>query len=78
MTTRESLHAMVDELDEGLLEEAEASLRALKEAEYDPFLVALREAPLDDEPESDEELVALRDSKGDRTSHDEVKRLIGL
>jgi len=53
--------------------------RAQKERESDPVLVALREAPLDDEPLTDEDLAALEEARKDVAqgrliSHDEVRR----
>ena len=50
MTTRQSLHDLVDDLPEDVLGEAERSLARLKAHASDPFLEALRNAPIDDEP----------------------------
>jgi hypothetical protein len=53
--------------------------RTQRELESDPVLVALREAPLDDEPLTDEDLTALEEAREDVAqgrliSHDEVRR----
>jgi DNA-directed RNA polymerase specialized sigma24 family protein len=53
--------------------------RSQRELESDPVLVALREAPLDDEPLTDEDLAALEEARKDVAqgrliSHDEVRR----
>ena len=54
-TTREELRALVDTLPDDLLDEARAVIASLAEAPYRP----LSEAPEDDEPLTDEEIVAL-------------------
>jgi hypothetical protein len=79
MTARERLHALVNDLPE---EEVDATLRFVEHLhgpESDPVLVALREAPLDDEPLTDEDLMALEEARKDVAqgrliSHDEVRR----
>ena len=58
MTTREALHRLIDELPD---EEAERVLRALTIA--DPVERSLTLAPLDDEPETGEELEGLREAR---------------
>jgi hypothetical protein len=54
MPTRDSLHRLFDERPESELEAAARFLRSLR-ATADPVLRALLEAPLDDEPETEEE-----------------------
>lgn len=51
MTTKEALHRLVDSIAEADLDAARTALEPLA----DPFLVALANAPEDDEPETDEE-----------------------
>ena len=53
-TTRERLHALLDELPDDRLDEAEATIAALT-APFRP----LAEAPEDDEPLTDEDLAAI-------------------
>ncbi|HET9209201.1 MAG TPA: hypothetical protein VFR03_02320 [Thermoanaerobaculia bacterium] len=79
MTARERLRALVDDLPE---EEVQATLRFvehLHELESDPVLMALREAPLDDEPLTDEDLTAIEEAREDIAqgrliSHEEIRR----
>jgi hypothetical protein len=54
MSTRDSLHRLIDELPESELEAAARFLQDLH-ATTDPVLRALPDAPLDDEPETAEE-----------------------
>ena len=69
MTTKSDLHQLVDALPECNLPAAARALAALREE--DPLLVALRNAPLDDEPLTDEDIAAigegLEDIKQGRT-----------
>ena len=82
MTTRETLHKMLDLLPES---EWEAVYRALEErlAKHDPVLRAFLNAPEDDEPESEEERAEVEEAyeelkSGKGLSHEEVKkRLLG-
>ena len=82
MTTRETLHKMVDLLPES---EWEAARRVLEErlAKHDPVLRAFLNAPEDDEKESEEERAAVaeayEDIKAGRVvSDDELKRELRL
>ena len=60
-TTKEALHHLVDAIpDEGL----EAARQAL-EPLADPFLLALATAPIDDEPETEEERAAVAEAYED-------------
>ena len=82
MTTRETLHKLVDMLPES---EWEAVYRVLEErmAKHDPVLRAFLNAPEDDEPETEEERAAVEeayeDLKAGRVSPwEEVKRELDL
>ena len=55
MTARESLHALVDSLPEGLVESATQTLKELQE---DPWAWALKNAEFDDEPYTDADRAA--------------------
>ena len=82
MTTRESLHKLVDLLPES---EWEAARRVLEErlSKHDPVLRAFLSAPEDDEPETEEERAAVEEAyeelkSGKGLSHEDVKkRLLG-
>jgi predicted transcriptional regulator len=76
MTIKADLHQLIDELDEDAAREALAYLQTLS---LPPFL---RDAPLDDEPETDEERAAAAEGEADfaagRTvSHEEIRREFG-
>ncbi len=63
MTTKERLHLAVETMSE---DEAAAALRTLAEASGDPVAWVLDHAPLDDEPESEDEREAVAASRVDR------------
>lgn len=63
MTIKERLHQAVDTMTD---EEARAALRTLAEASGDPVAWTLDHAPLDDEPETEEERQAVADAHADR------------
>jgi hypothetical protein len=65
MTARERLHQIVDELPEP---DAEQILRAVEQWRDDPVSRALAAAPVDDEPETDDERAAVEEAR------DEVRR----
>lgn len=77
MTIREELHRLVDALPESDVSTARKFLRSLP----DPVELSLLTAPLDDEPETDEERnaveQALSDPRAD-TSMEKVLREFGL
>jgi len=82
MSARDSLHRLVDELPESELAAAERFLNYLR-ATTDPVLRALLEAPLDDEPETDEERHAVQEAReelarGEVRTLEEVRRELGL
>ncbi len=63
MTIKERLHEAVETMTD---EEATAALRTLAEASGDPVAWTLDHAPLDDEPETDEERRAVAGARADR------------
>ncbi|MBA3970326.1 MAG: hypothetical protein H0X52_09510 [Gemmatimonadetes bacterium] len=82
MTVKERLHHLVDVLPERELETAARVLEALH-ATADPVAWALDNAPLDDEPYTQEEQAAVEEAYEDVASGttftlDEVKRELGL
>lgn len=84
MTVKERLHELVDELPEGApTAAAERALTRLAQLRDDPVLRALMEAPVDDEPESDEEKLAAAEgtaalARGDVLSDEEMRSELGL
>lgn len=80
---REELHRLVDELPEDEVKVALRYLEFIRERAADPLRWALEHAPLDDEPETEEERQAVKEGKADiragRTmTSDEVRRELGL
>jgi len=80
MESRQTLHTLVDELPEPELPAARRYLEYLRET-ADPLRRALKTAPVDDEPLTDDDLAAIREgredlAKGATASHDEIKRLL--
>lgn len=81
MTTRESLHAMLDELPEELLGLAEQRLASVQWLSENPAVRASLEAPEDDEPLTRAEEEMLERSKDDFASGrwvttEELRRLL--
>lgn len=77
MTAREELHQLVDHIPEGDIPTTQKFLRSL----VDPLELSLLNAPLDDEPESEEESLAVekaRSEPGPGLSHQEMLREYGL
>jgi hypothetical protein len=70
MSTRDTLHRLIDELPESELTAAERFLNYLL-ATADPVLQALLEAPPDDEPETEEERQAVHEAR------EELRRELG-
>lgn len=64
MTTRDDLYRLVDELPESEIQAARRYLEYLRNL-GDPVLMALLEAPDDDEPEIEEERVAVAEAQED-------------
>jgi hypothetical protein len=82
MSTRDSFHRLIDELPESELTAAERFLNYLR-ATADPVLRALLEAPLDDEPETEDERRAVQEAReelgrGEVRRLEEVRRELGL
>ncbi len=63
MTVKERLHNAVETMSD---EEAQLALRTLSESSGDPVAWMLDHAPLDDEPETDEERHAVAEAHSDR------------
>jgi hypothetical protein len=63
MTVKERLHNAVETMND---EEAQVALRTLAESSGDPVAWMLDHAPLDDEPETDEERRAVAEAHADR------------
>ena len=80
--TRETLHRLVDELDERDVPTAARVLEALRQTagEGDAVLWSLENAPLDDEPETEEERAAVAEALAETEliPHEELKRQLGL
>jgi hypothetical protein len=79
--TREQAHQLIDRLPETQL----SALVGLLESIVDPVSAALRNAPIDDEPESGEERQAvlqardwLKRNGGKGIPHEEAMRKLGL
>jgi hypothetical protein len=82
MSARDRLHRLIDALPESELATAERFLHYLR-ATTDPVLRALLEAPLDDEPETEDERQAVREAReelarGEVRTLEEVRREFGL
>lgn len=82
MQTRDRLHALIDALPEGELPAVERFLTA-RGASDDPFLRALANAPVDDEPLTPEDEAAIQEgldaiARGDVVTQSEVRRALGL
>ena len=77
MTVKDDLHHLVDQLDEDAALEALAYLRTLSLPAF------LRDAPIDDEPETDEERAAVAEAREDLAagrvvSHEQTRRELGI
>lgn len=80
MSSRDSLHRLVEELPDVEIARAERVLLALVD---DPLIRALHEAPDDDEPETPEEHAAVEEARseadrGELVPHEEAMRRLGL
>jgi len=60
MTTKETLHQLIDSLPDEQLSTAEQLLATLRGRPHDPLRDALRHASLDDELETDDERAAVQ------------------
>jgi hypothetical protein len=79
MPTRDTLHQLIDELPASELTATERFLHYLR-VTADPVLRALLEAPLDAEPETEEERRAVQEAREElaRGEVQEVRRELGL
>ncbi len=68
MIAREELHELIDKLPESELPAVRSYLRYLADVATDPVLRTLLNAPLDDEPETEEERQAVQEAKEDVAS----------
>jgi hypothetical protein len=84
MTERDRAHALIETLPETELRVARRFLEFLGTESPSPLLRALRDAPLEDEPLTAEERVALEEGERDQAegrivSHEEARRrLLGV
>ena len=62
---REKLHKLVDEIPDEETQVAEFFLAYLKGGRTDPVLLAAATAPWDDEPETEEERLAVEEAKAE-------------
>ena len=81
MEERRVLHVLVDGLPDEELVAAKRFLEYLRFRSKDPLRVLLDEAPLDDEPVSEEDLAAIREglaekARGEVVSQEEAERLL--
>jgi hypothetical protein len=81
MSDREHAHELIDRLPESQV----SALVGLLETIVDPVSAALRNAPIDDEPESEEEKQSVAETRewlashgGKGIPHDEAMRRLGL
>jgi hypothetical protein len=81
MSERDHAHELIDRLPETQL----SALVGLLETIVDPVAAALRNAPIDDEPETEEEKQAVTEARdwlarrgGKGIPHDEAMRRLGL
>ncbi len=79
-TERTRLHELVDALPEGKIEAANKYLEALAD---EALLEAFRNAPIDDEPVTEEDLKAIEEAeeaiaRGETQSLEEVMREFGI
>ncbi|HSK76872.1 MAG TPA: hypothetical protein VLQ45_10480 [Thermoanaerobaculia bacterium] len=81
MTQRERLHALIDDIPDSEVHAALRYLEYLRSIEEDSLLKALREAPPDDEPVTEEDRAALEEAwedvrQGRLTPHEEIRRRV--
>ena len=79
MTTKDALYRLIDAIPEHDRDAARSALEPLA----DPVLLALANAPLDDEPETDDERAAVAEgraalARGDAISLEDARRELGL
>lgn len=81
--SREDLHRLVDELPDSELNAAQRFLEFLRDRDVEPVRKAIAKAPVDDEPETAEEVEGVEEAEDDiragRTmTTDELRRELGL
>lgn len=81
MEERQVIHILVDELPDDELVAAKRFLEYLRFRSKDPLRVFLDEAPLDDEPVTEEDRAAIREglaekARGEVVSQEEAERLL--
>jgi hypothetical protein len=82
-TTKDRLHQLVEELPEGeVADSAERLLEQLRTYGDDPLARKLLGAPIDDEPETDEERAAVAEAReaitrGDVVRDEDLERELG-
>lgn len=81
MEERHALHVLLDELPDDELTAAKRYLQYLRFRSKDPLRALLEEAPLDDEPVTEEDLAAIQEgfaekARGEVVSHEEAERLL--
>jgi hypothetical protein len=79
--TKQELHQLIEEIEEYQYDEAAEKLRRLRELARDPVYQAFMNAPLDDEPLTDEERRLIDEAKaevarGESISWEEAQRLL--
>lgn len=82
MTVKEQLHQLIDELPEQQLIDAQFILEALRAHGDDPLARALLLAPIDHEPETEEERLAVQEgrdalARGDVVRDEDLDRELG-
>ena len=82
MTVKERLHQLIEELPERQLSEAEYMLQTLHAHGDDPLARKLLLATIDDEPETEEERVAVQEARdalarGDVVRDEDLARELG-
>jgi hypothetical protein len=65
VTTKEALHQLVDEHSESQLQSAHVLVERLRDSQFDPVLLAMLTAPLDDEPETEEERAGVAEARAE-------------
>ena len=83
MTVRDDLRRLVDQLPEEEVDAARRYLQYLLLLGNDPVLASALAAPLDDEPETDEERAAVEGARADvaagrMRTDEELRRELGL
>ncbi len=83
MTTKDELHHLIDELGDRDLADAQRILEDIRAHGKDRVARKLLTAPIDDEPETEEERAAVAEAwdairRGDVVSDEDLRRQLGL